>query len=129
MTATFNEPPKALSQEAFLQLFANQRRPSRERIAAAYWMAGVLHEKTPPRDDGSPYFTHPVRVAATLCHSGYNSSEYAVLGLLHDAIEESDAPRFIYEHVFGEETVDSLSLLSKKENLRDPCPAASSARR
>jgi len=91
-------------------------------VCRAASMAATAHEGQ-TRDNGSPYFQHPARVAALLAWAGGDEALMAA-GFLHDAIEDGPVD---YDDVLeecGEDVADWVALMTKdmrlREDIREP---------
>ncbi|MFI1890332.1 HD domain-containing protein [Streptomyces jumonjinensis] len=70
------------------------------------------------RDQGTPYFDHPVRVADVLRQElGVADPDILVLGLLHDALEVSPAAEHMVTVFMGEETLAQLRAMTPDHRL------------
>ncbi len=59
---------------------------------------------------GSPYITHPMRVAARM-----ETPEAQVVGWLHDTVEDTDLTLDALEAQFGPETAAAVDAISRRE--------------
>lgn len=89
------------------------------RIQLAYWLAKNAHRPF-KRENGDRYFEHPRAVAISLIAHGFKGTEYVVLGLLHDVIEDTNTPVPVIADLFGPETWRSLETLSRYMPSFDP---------
>lgn len=65
---------------------------------------------------GKPYILHPVRVALRC-----NNEDEKITALLHDVVEDTDITLdFLKENGFGQEVVDAIDCLTKRENEEYP---------
>jgi (p)ppGpp synthase/HD superfamily hydrolase len=91
-----------------------------ERVAQvyrAYEVADDAH-RGQTRDEGTPYITHPVRVAVSLVDElNLYSPTLICSALLHDVIEDSDITRDDVGKMFGEEIAEVVWLLTKLEEV------------
>lgn len=62
----------------------------------------------------NPYFSHPVAVAMTVLAHGYGI-DAAVVGLLHDVIEDTPVDRDEIEDAFGREIAEAVRDLSETD--------------
>lgn len=84
-----------------------------ERYNRAYEYAKEKH-KGQKRYGGADYFSHPLEVATRLKDAGY-PIEYAITGLLHDTLEDTDATEAEIEEIGGKEVLEAVKLLTKEE--------------
>ena len=83
-------------------------------LQIAYNLAFEAH-KNQFRQEGSPYITHPVSVAAILLDL-HLDAQTVCAGLMHDVLEDSFIKKSYLEKIFGKETVaivDGVSNLNK----------------
>lgn len=81
-------------------------------LEKAYMVAELAH-KGQTRDDGTPYFEHPKRVAESVLK--YENNILAqVLALLHDTLEDTNADYEYLKKHFGY-IADEVLVLTKKE--------------
>lgn len=70
------------------------------------------------RDEGTPYITHPVRVAVSLVDEvNVFSTTLVCSALLHDVIEDSEITREDVARMFDEEIAEVVWLLTKLEEV------------
>lgn len=81
-------------------------------LEKAYMVAELAH-KGQTRDDGTPYFEHPKRVAELVSHY-YNSEEIKIVAVLHDVLEDTSIDYEYLDKYFGH-FADDVLLLTKKE--------------
>ena len=80
--------------------------------------AAQRHEGQRRESDLAPFILHPLEVAVLLRNRGY-PDEVVAAGLLHDAIEDTDATaEDLHEH-FGDRVADLVSALSDDETIDD----------
>ncbi len=86
-----------------------------ERIQAAYWFSKTVHEKTPDRASGERYFEHCKRAAWNLMEysDDPHDADAAIIGLLHDSVEDCFIPQDIIRTLFGKYIQESVEILSK----------------
>jgi (p)ppGpp synthase/HD superfamily hydrolase len=75
--------------------------------------------KDQTRWDGSPYITHPIRVAQLASEYALNPLEresFQIVGLLHDVVEDTDATIEDIKFLFGEDVAKAVHLLTKQPN-------------
>lgn len=84
----------------------------------------VLWHKNQFRDDGEPYYLHPVRVAAyTSCFiNNYNEILVRNIALLHDVLEDTKYPEKDMRTKFGDFVTDHVINLTN-EFTKDKYPA------
>lgn len=88
------------------------------QVYLAYEVAQKAHAGQ-TRDEGTPYITHPVRVAISLVDEiAVYSPALICSALLHDVIEDSDMTREDIGAMFGEEIAEVVWLLTKLEEVR-----------
>jgi (p)ppGpp synthase/HD superfamily hydrolase len=85
--------------------------------AAAF--AARAHEHQYRRDQCTPYFSHPVRVAMTVaCVFGFaDDEEILAAALLHDTIEDTGTDYDDILESFGERVADLVTCLTKDMRL------------
>jgi GTP pyrophosphokinase len=89
-------------------------------IDKAYNLARKSHAGQ-MRDEGTPYITHPVRVALILVEElEYYSQEMICSALLHDVIEDSEVTHEEIAEVFGERVAVMVTLLTKVKGVGLP---------
>ncbi len=77
------------------------------------------HHSGQRRDsDFAPFILHPLEVAVLLRNRGY-SDEVVAAGLLHDAIEDTDATADELRERFGSHVAELVSALSDDEGIED----------
>ena len=99
-------------------------------IDAAYVMAMQAHG-TQRRDNGDPYFSHPVAVADILAGYRLDTASIAT-GLLHDVIEDTPVKLVEIEARFGKEIaglVDGVTKLTRLELQSDRTKQAENFRK
>ena len=82
-----------------------------ERFKAACEFAAEKH-KGQKRAGGADYITHPLEVARRLKEALY-PIEYAIAGVLHDILEDTDATEEDIERLGGKEVLKAVKLLTK----------------
>ncbi len=90
------------------------------RINSAFEMAQNVHQFQ-QRNDGTPYFWHPSRVAKILLDElGIADADLLCAALLHDALEDSDilTPEVI-SYNFGEYVAYIVDTLTKEIGIKD----------
>lgn len=86
-----------------------------ERILCrAIDFAECAHRGQPRKGTQKPYFTHPVAVGMMVLAHGYGI-EAAVVGLLHDVIEDTPADRDEIEDAFGPSIAQAVVDLSEPD--------------
>jgi (p)ppGpp synthase/HD superfamily hydrolase len=79
----------------------------------------VAHHEGQRRDsDAAPFILHPLEVAVLLRNRGYDD-EVVAAGLLHDAIEDTDATAAEIEERFGARVGGLVSALSDDAEIED----------
>jgi len=89
-----------------------------ELLADAYDLAGTAHAGQTRKDDGSPYLTHPLRVAELIAAAGYGEDAEAA-ALLHDVVEDSDVGLAEIARRFGSRVAEIVSALTEDEAIVD----------
>lgn len=84
------------------------------KVAWAYWLAKEIH-RPQKRDNGERYFEHCRRVALGVIEYGCYDADSIIIGLLHDAFEDSFVPPAVIEKLFGFTVEDAVHVLSKTE--------------
>ncbi|MCC7281962.1 MAG: bifunctional (p)ppGpp synthetase/guanosine-3',5'-bis(diphosphate) 3'-pyrophosphohydrolase, partial [Acetobacteraceae bacterium] len=101
-----------------------------DAIRRAYSFALKAHESQ-TRDNGEPYFSHPVEVADIL--TGYRLDTASIVtALLHDTVEDTGVTLADIEGAFGQETarlVDGVTKLSRLELQSDRTKQAENFRK
>lgn len=88
-----------------------------DQIRRAYVLAEAAHDGQ-MRDEGTPYITHPLRVAIALVDElEIDSPALVCSALLHDVIEDSPTTREEIAGEFGEEIARIVWLLTKFEDV------------
>ncbi|MCE2502583.1 MAG: bifunctional (p)ppGpp synthetase/guanosine-3',5'-bis(diphosphate) 3'-pyrophosphohydrolase [Chlorobi bacterium] len=90
------------------------------RINSAWEMAQNVHQFQ-QRNDGTPYFWHPSRVAKILLGElGITDSDLICAALLHDVLEDSDilTPKVLAFN-FGDYVGDIVETLTKEIGIKD----------
>jgi (p)ppGpp synthase/HD superfamily hydrolase len=89
-----------------------------ELLADAYDLASAAHAGQTRKDDGSPYVTHPLRVAELIAAAGLGE-EAAAAALLHDVVEDSDVGLAEIARRFGPRVAEIVSALTEDEAVAD----------
>lgn len=84
-----------------------------ERFEMAYNFAKKMHEGA-FRMGGEPYITHPAAVAEMIRQQGYNE-DYQIAALFHDLLEDTDASEEEIRRIGGDDVLEAVKLLTKKE--------------
>lgn len=88
-------------------------------LTAAALRYAVEHHEGQRRDsDAAPFILHPLEVAVLLRNRGYDD-EVTAAGLLHDAIEDTDATAEDLSEHFGERVARLVAALSDDEAIED----------
>ncbi|MDO8504706.1 MAG: HD domain-containing protein [Candidatus Liptonbacteria bacterium] len=101
-----------MNRDKFFGLILNKSEKELREIIIAYWFSKNVH-RVQSRDTGERYFEHPRRAALTLLRMGFDSTEEIITGLLHDALEDTFAPKEVYPALFGGKIYKNLQTLSK----------------
>lgn len=96
----------------FFALLADRPTAELAHIQLAYWLAKNAHRYF-TRDNGERYFEHPRGVAVSLITHGFKRTNFIVIGLLHDVIEDTNTPGTVIVDLFGPETWTQLETLSR----------------
>ena len=80
-------------------------------LADAYALAAKLHREQEDKN-GAPYIQHVVSVALAVREYGL---EYEIVGLLHDAIEDTNYTPEQAEQDFGKEVCDAMMAMTRLE--------------
>ena len=67
------------------------------------------------RDQGTPYYTHPLEVSNILKSKGF-SKKYQIVGLFHDLLEDTNTTFEEIEKVTDSETAIAVKLLTKENS-------------
>lgn len=81
--------PKGGNAEAFSRRVLLFGPEGQKNLIIAYRLSRSAHSMGEPRESGEPYFNHPYTVACVLMDSGVRNWRVAVVGLLHDVIEDT----------------------------------------
>ena len=65
------------------------------------------------RDQGTPYYTHPLEVSNILKSKGF-SKKYQIVGLFHDLLEDTNTTFEEIEKLTDSETAIAVKLLTKE---------------
>src|ERR1700689_1313481 len=71
-----------------------------KRLQVAYWFAKDVHREQ-QRDNGERYFEHVRSVALILMDRGIRNIECLIIALIHDVMEDTDAPDGVILDLFG----------------------------
>lgn len=77
-------------------------------IQDAYCYAEHMHEGQTRKTDGTPMFTHPVRVSKELESAGFDE-KVIMAGLLHDTVEDTAATLEEIEQHFGKRVAELVA--------------------
>jgi (p)ppGpp synthase/HD superfamily hydrolase len=86
--------------------------------ARAFEFAVARHEGQRRESDLAPFILHPLEVAVLLRNRGYED-EVIAAGLLHDAIEDTDATTEELREHFGARVCELVAALSDDESIED----------
>ncbi len=96
--------------------------PEKDSVMSALNLAEKSHQGQ-KRDEGDPYFIHPVRVVNFLIHDlGVKDKDVLIAALLHDVVEDTGVPLKEIKEKFGERVsgfVFSLTRDKKKETKKE----------
>ena len=84
------------------------------KLARAIALAATAHDGQ-TRREGTPYIYHPMQVAYLVKEAGL-STKYQVIAVLHDILEDTSTPEDAMREPFGEEIVEAVRALSRREN-------------
>jgi GTP pyrophosphokinase len=108
-------PPIVRQFELTEKILAYDPKADTALIDAAYVLAMRAHGKQ-RRDNGDPYFTHPVAVADILAGYRLDTASIAT-GLLHDVIEDTPVKLGDIQNRFGKEIADLVDGVTKLTRL------------
>src|SRR5437879_2650929 len=94
---------------------ANRPTDDLEIIRKAYDYS-LKHHKGQTRASGQPYLVHPLEVAQVLAEMKLDSGAIAA-GLLHDAIEDTEATREDIKREFGEQVANIVEGVTKIDKI------------
>ena len=86
---------------------------TQEQLELAYELASAWH-KTQVDKAGRPYFNHVKTVSDSVLPLG---RDYAVVGVLHDILEDTDMSKDDLINMFGKDIVDSISRLTHDKSV------------
>lgn len=69
------------------------------------------------RIQGTPYYLHPIAVAELLASKGFDS-DYQVVGLFHDLLEDTDATSQELLELSTPDIVEAVRLVTKEKNYQ-----------
>ncbi|MCE1247860.1 MAG: HD domain-containing protein [Firmicutes bacterium] len=97
-------------------VLANNPSADRKLLRDAFNYAKEVHSHQ-TRDEGTPYFNHPYRVAMYMANEMHVGDANAIAtGLLHDVMEDGKGvTRSVLEEKFNDDVARNVSLLSKKK--------------
>jgi guanosine-3',5'-bis(diphosphate) 3'-pyrophosphohydrolase len=87
-------------------------------VADAFTLAADAHSGQLRKDDGSPYISHPVKVAERLHDAGFDD-EVIAAALLHDVVEDTEMDPDEIAERFGERVAVLVQALSEDEGISD----------
>ncbi len=90
----------------------DKNKDDEERFLRACEFAAEKH-KGQKRAGGADYISHPMEVATRLKAALY-PIEYAITGVLHDVLEDTDATEAEIEELGGKEVLEAVKLLTKE---------------
>lgn len=80
--------------------------------------AARAHRADLRKDNQTPYFSHPVRVALTIaCVFGFQDDDILAAALLHDTIEDTDTDYDDIHEQFGKPVADYVATMTKDMRL------------
>lgn len=79
-----------------------------DRIQESYRYAEIMHKGQTRKTDGTPMFTHPVRVSKELEAAGFDE-DVIMAGLLHDTVEDTTATFEEIEQRFGKRVAELVA--------------------
>jgi len=86
--------------------------------ASAFSARAHFHQE---RRDGTPYSSHPARVAMTIAILfGFDDSEILAAAFLHDTIEDCDVDYDDILEIFGRNVADYVVAMTKDMRLEEP---------
>ena len=97
-------------------VLANNPSADRKLLRDAFNFAKEVHAHQ-TRDEGTPYFNHPYRVAMYMAKEMHTGDANTIAtGLLHDVMEDGKGvTHSVLEEKFNEDVARNVSLLSKKK--------------
>jgi GTP diphosphokinase / guanosine-3',5'-bis(diphosphate) 3'-diphosphatase len=104
------EPPEAI-RPLLAELLRNHPKADASDVMRAYQVAAEVHAGQ-VRKSGDPFITHPLAVAQILAEMGMDPTTI-VVGLLHDAVEDTDASLEDLREPFGDEAAEIIDGLTK----------------
>lgn len=82
-----------------------------EKVAAARLIAKIAHRGQVDKA-GTPYFTHPEKVASLL-----ETPEEKIVGYLHDTVEDTAVTVEDIREFFGDEIADAVALMTHAKGV------------
>src|SRR5262245_66222943 len=94
---------------------SNQQQHAWQQAAA---FAARAHDAQTRKDQKTPYFAHPARVALTIASVfGFDDQEILAAAFLHDTIEDTDVDYDDIESQFGRNTAQYVAAMTKDMRL------------
>jgi len=114
-----NSESYLLSKNDFIHRFGKElKEPEIDLLCRAYVIGEALH-RGQTRDEGTPYFNHPIRVARILFEEiQVRESTILCAALLHDVVEDSQITVADLCAMFNSEIADAVRLLTKTDGIQ-----------
>ena len=108
----------SVSQTEFVGRFGNGLNDTEvDFLRRAYIISEAFH-RGQTRDEGTPYFNHPIRVATILFEEvGLRDAGIICGAVLHDVIEDSDITRQDIQVMFTDQIATTVQLLTKVSGI------------
>lgn len=87
-------------------------------VREALDLAQHAHSGQLRKDDGTPYVSHPVRVAEIISAAGFDD-EVIAAALLHDVVEDTETSTIDIAMRFNDRVAELVAALSDDESIRD----------
>jgi len=85
-------------------------------VRRAFRLARDAHDGDERKGDGSPFITHPVRVAELLAGEGFGD-EVIAAALLHDVVEKSDRTLGDVADAFGTDVAELVAAMTEDDAI------------
>lgn len=107
-----------LSSGEFVQHFGNGLKADKVTLLRRAYVIGEALHRGQIRDEGTPYFNHPIRVARIVFEElGIRDCSIICAALLHDVIEDSDITEQDLQSMFGDSIANTVRLLTKIKGI------------
>jgi guanosine-3',5'-bis(diphosphate) 3'-pyrophosphohydrolase len=108
----------SLSQADFVGRFGNGLNDADIELVRRAYLVGEAFHRGQTRDEGTPYFNHPIRVATILFDEiGLSDTTIICGAVLHDVIEDSDVTEGDIKVMFNDEIATAVRLLTKVHGI------------